>query len=168
MCIRDSSVVDAAPTIDGFTLTDNTVGMEVDGGMSLPTIFRSEILSGESRGWTTHAIDITSFAKNNQYVQIGANFVYAGGNADPRQGSYYGKYFMVSDRYRIAVDDGNGLQNVTDSSKTGYYPWGNSDSAVTQGGMSYDGGEGGAPVWDCNLYGYRNNPGGSYQYAYYY
>ena len=162
------SVVDAAPTIDGFTLSDNTVGMEVDGGMSLPTIYRSEILSGESRGWTTHAIDITSFAKNNQYVQIGANFVYAGGNADPRQGSYYGKYFMVSDRYRVAVDDGNGLQNVTDSSKTGYYPWGNNDPAVTQGGMSYDGGEGGAPVWDCNLYGYRYNPGGSYQYAYYY
>ena len=162
------SVVDAAPTIDGFTLTDNTVGMEVDGGMSLPTIYRSEILSGESRGWKTHAIDITSFAKNNQYVQIGANFVYAGGNADPRQGSYYGRYFMVTDRYRIAVDDGNGLQNVTDSSKTGYYPWGNNDPAVTQGGMSYDGGEGGAPVWDCNLYGYRYNPGGSYQYAYYY
>ena len=162
------SVVDAAPTIDGFTLTDNTVGMEVDGGMSLPTIYRSEILSGESRGWTTHAIDITSFAKNNQYVQIGANFVYAGGNADPRQGSYYGRYFMVTDRYRIAVDDGNGLQNVTDSSKTGYYPWGNNDPAVTQGGMSHDGGEGGAPVWDCNLYGYRYNPGGSYQYAYYY
>ena len=161
------SVSDAAPSIDGFTLTDNTVGMEVDGGMSLPTIYRSEILSGQGRGWQTHAIDITTFAKNNQYVQVGANFVYAGGNADPR-GSYYGRYFMVTDRYRIAVDDGNGLTNVTDSSKTGYYPWGNLDSAVSQGGMSYDGGEGGAPVWDCNLYGYRYNPGGSYQYAYYY
>ena len=161
-------VTDAAPTIDGFTLTDNTVGMSVDGGMSLPTLFRSTVLSGESAGWTTHAIDITSFAKNNNYVQIGVNTVYDGGNSDPVYGSYYAKYFMTTDRWRIAVDDGSGLTNVTDSSVTGYYPWGNSDPAVTAGTHTYDGGNGGAPVWDCNLYGYRYNPGGSYQYAYYY
>ena len=82
-------MTDAAPTIDGFTLTDNTVGMSVDGGMSLPTLFRSTVLSGESAGWTTHAIDITSFAKNNNYVQIGVNTVYDGGNSDPIYGSYY-------------------------------------------------------------------------------
>ena len=154
--------------IDGFTLTDNTVGMSVDGGMSLPTLFRSTILSGQSAGWTTHAIDITSFAKQNNYVQIGVNTVYDGGNSDPIYGSYYAKYFMTTDRWRIAVDDGSGLTNVTDSSVTGYYPWGNNDPAVTAGSHTYDGGNGGAPVWDCNLYGYRYNPGGSYQYAYYY
>ena len=119
------SVTDAAPTIDGFTLTDNTVGMEVDGGMSLPTLYRSTILSGQSAGWTTHAIDITSFAKNNNYVQLGTNIVYGGGNSDPVYGNYYAKYFMTTDRWRIAVDDGdgNGLTNVTDSSVTGYYPY---------------------------------------------
>jgi hypothetical protein len=161
-------VTDAAPTIDGFTLTDNTVGMSVDGGMSLPTLYRSTILSGESAGWTTHAIDIISFAKNNNFVQIGTNIVYGGGNSDPVYGSYYAKYFMTTDRWRVAVDDGSGLTNVTDSSVTGYYPWGNNDPAVTAGTHTYDGGNGGSPVWDCNLYGYKYNPGGSYQYAYYY
>ena len=149
------SVEDAAPTIDGFTLTDNTVGMEVDGGMSLPTIYRSTILSGESAGWTTHAVDITSFAMDNDYLQLSTSLIYGGGNSDPRRGSYYGKYFLTTDRWRIAVDDGNGLTNVTDSSVTGYYPWGNNDPAVQAGTHTYDGGQGGQPVWDCNLYGYR-------------
>ena len=163
------AVVDAAPTIDGFTLTDNTVGMVVDGGMSLPTLYRSTILSGESAGWTTHAIDITSFAKANNYVQIGTNIVYGGGNSDPIYGSYYAKYFMTTDRWRIAVDDGSGLTNVTDSSVTGYYPYSANDPASGTGGVAtYDGGRGGAATWDCNLYGYKYNPGGSYQYAYYY
>ena len=40
----------AAPTINGFTLTDNDVGVDVYGGMSLPTIYRSTLLSGQS-GW---------------------------------------------------------------------------------------------------------------------
>ena len=31
----------AAPTINGFTLTDNDVGVDVYGGMSLPTVYRS-------------------------------------------------------------------------------------------------------------------------------
>ena len=43
----------AAPAVNGFTLTDNDVGLEVYGGMSLPTIYRSTILSGEAQGWTT-------------------------------------------------------------------------------------------------------------------
>ena len=60
------------------------------------------------------------------------------------------------------------MTNVTDSSVTGYYPWGNNDPAVQAGTHTYDGGQGGQPVWDCNLYGYRYNVGGSYQYAYYY
>ena len=168
------TVVNAAPTIDGFTLTDNTVGIDMYGGMSLPTIYRSPLLSGESTGWKTHAIDITSFATENNFVQVGTNFVYAGGNADPR-GSYYGRYFMVTDRYRIAVDDGSGLTNVTDSSVTGYYPWGNNDPSVTGNAAqgiaathTYSGGVGGAPVWDCNLYGYKFNPGASYAPSSYY
>ena len=143
--------------------------MEVDGGMSLPTLYRSTILSGESPGWTTHAIDITSFAKNNNYVQLGTNIVYGGGNSDPVYGNYYAKYFMTTDRWRIAVDDGSGLTNVTDSSVTGYYPYSAADPASGTGGVAtYAGGQGGAPIWDCNLYGYRYNVGGSYQYAYYY
>ena len=151
------AVEDAAPTIDGFTLTDNTVGMTIDGGMSLPTMYRSTILSGESPGWTTYEIDITGFAKDNEFVQLGTNLVYGGGNSDPRRGSYYGKYFMTTDRWRIAVDDGDGtgLNNVTDSSVTGYYPYSANDPASGTGGVaSYDGGQGGAPIWDCNLYGY--------------
>jgi hypothetical protein len=78
---------------------------------------------------------------------------------------------MTTDRWRIAVDDGDGtgLNNVTDSSVTGYYPYSAADPASGSGGVaSYAGGQGGAPIWDCNLYGYRYNVGGSYQYAYYY
>ena len=165
-------VVDAAPTIDGFDLQDNTVGLIVDGGMSLPTLYRSTILSGHSAGWSTNAVDITSFAKANNFVQIGTNIVYGGGNSDPVYGSYYAKYFMTTDRWRIAVDsgDGNGLTNVTDSSVTGYYPYSAADPASGTGGVAtYESGaRGGAPIWDCNLYGYRYNVGGSYQYAYYY
>ena len=37
-------VKDSAPTINGFTLTDNTVGMEIDGGMSLPTVYRLSLI----------------------------------------------------------------------------------------------------------------------------
>ena len=33
----------AAPDVDGFTLTDNDVGIDVEGGMSLPTIYRKPI-----------------------------------------------------------------------------------------------------------------------------
>ncbi len=161
-------VHDAAVAINGYTLTNNTVGMDIEGGMSLPTIYRSTTLSGEPMGWTTHEIDITSLAEESNYLQVGVNQVYMGGNSDPRRGSYYWKYFLTTDRYRIAVDDGTGLQNVTDSSVTGYYPWGNNDPAVQAGTHTYDGGVGGQPVWDCNIYGYRYNPGGSYQYAYYY
>ncbi|MDP6899294.1 MAG: type IV pilin [Candidatus Thalassarchaeaceae archaeon] len=160
-------VHNAAPSIDGFTLTDNTVGMDVEGGMSLPTIYRSTILSGESAGWKTHAIDITSFAKENNYVQVGVNQVYGGGNSDPYFGSYYAKYFLTTDRYRIATKTtGGSLTNVTDASVEGYYPWSTSDA--TANGLTYSGGVGGAPVWDCNLYGYEYNPGGSYRYGYYY
>ena len=157
------TVVNAAPTIDGFTLTDNTVGLDIEGGMSLPSIYRSTTLSGESAGWTTHAIDITSFAKDNNFVQIGVNQVYGGGNSDPVFGSYYSKYFLTTDRYRIAVDDGSGLANVTAGS-TGYYPYAASDP---DGGSGYAGGVGGEPQWDCNYYGYQYNPGGSFQYGYY-
>jgi flagellin-like protein len=156
-------VLNAAPVIDGFTLTDNTVGLDISGGMSLPSIYRSTTLSGEPAGWTTHAIDITSFAKANNFVQVGVNQVYGGGNSDPIYGSYYARYFLTTDRYRIAVDDGSGLTNVTAGS-TGYYPYAASDP---DGGSNYAGGVGGEPQWDCNYYGYQYNPGGSYQYGYY-
>ena len=157
------TVLNAAPTIDGFTLTDNTVGLDIEGGMSLPSIYRSTILSGESPGWTTHEVDITAFAKNNNFVQLGVNQVYGGGNSDPIYGSYYAKYFLTTDRYRIAVDDGSGLTNVT-AGGAGYYPYAASDP---DGGSNYAGGVGGEPQWDCNYYGYQYNPGGSYQYGYY-
>jgi plastocyanin len=161
-------VTDAAPTIDGFTLTNNTVGMDVYGGMSLPSIYRSTRLSGESAGWTTHAIDITSFAKNSNFVQVGLNSVYMGGNSDPVYGSYYAKYYLTYDRMRIAVDSGSGLTNVSQGD-VGYYPYGTTDPAENTGNVgTYDGGVGGEPVWDCNYYGYQYNPGGSYQYGYYY
>ncbi|RUA00560.1 MAG: hypothetical protein DSY88_10670, partial [Candidatus Poseidoniales archaeon] len=55
-------VKNAAPSISGFTLTDNTVGIEINGGMTLPTIYRSTLLSGASRGWATYDMDISNLA----------------------------------------------------------------------------------------------------------
>jgi len=163
-------VINAAPAIDGYTLTDNTVGIDVSGGMSLPTIYRSTLLSGQSQGWTTYEIDITDMATDNNFLQVGVDMIYGGGNSDWRKGSYYSRYYMTTDRYRIAIDDGDGtgLNNITDSSVTGYYPWGSNDPAVLAGTHTYSGGVGGQPVWDCNLYGYEYNPGNSYRYGYYY
>ena len=76
-------MLNSAPTVDGFTLTDNDVGIDVEGSMSLPTIYRSPRLSGESTGWKTYAIDLTTYMGDSDYLQVGWNAVYAGGNAHP-------------------------------------------------------------------------------------
>ena len=46
----------AAPSIDGFTSTGNTVGIDAHGGMTLPTIYRSTSLENVARGWKTHEL----------------------------------------------------------------------------------------------------------------
>ena len=76
-------IKDAAPAIDGFTLNDNTVGVEIDGGMTLPSIYRSTLLSGQQRGWETYEFDLTGLAENYNYIQFGFNNVYMGGNVHP-------------------------------------------------------------------------------------
>ena len=149
-------VHNAAPSVDGFTLSNNEVGVDVYGSMSLPSIYRSTALSGESRGWVTHEIDITSFAKDFDVIQMGFNSVYNGGNAHPTNNNWAYRDYMIYDRIRLAVDvgDGSGLQNVTYTHPSAM----NTDSDTSQPE---------AAVWDCNAYGYQYNPGGSYQYAYY-
>jgi hypothetical protein len=51
----------AAPSVDGFIANGNTVGVSAYGGMSLPTIYRSTILSGINTGWYTHEIPLSSY-----------------------------------------------------------------------------------------------------------
>ena len=93
-----------APQVDGFTSTDNTVGVDVYGGMSLPTIYRSTLLSGQSTGWTTYKIDLsTSLA--DDYLQVGWNSIYGGGNAHPTYNYATSKYYMITDRYNIELED---------------------------------------------------------------
>jgi len=143
-----------APTVNDFTLSNNDVGIENYGGMALPTIYRSPLLQGQS-GWQTHEIDITNFAKGDDVVQMAFNSVYAGGNAHPY--NYYSShYYMIYDRMRIYADtgDGNGLQLIDYSHSMALNT--DSDTSTPE-----------PPVWDCNAYGYQYNPGGSYQYAYY-
>ena len=105
----DTGVVikDAAPSIDGFTLTDNTVGFEINGGMTLPTVFRSTLLSGASRGWTTYEMDISNLAASYDYIQYGFNTVYAGGNVHPLYNYATSRYYGVYDRMRIEMDGQN-------------------------------------------------------------
>lgn len=164
-------VKNAAPSIDGFTLTNNTVGIEVNGGMTLPTIYRSTLLSGASRGWTTYDMDITNLAASYNYIQYGFNTVYAGGNVHPRYNYASSKYYGVYDRARIALDTGSGLTNFTMNSAgkqmTGYYDSGDTSNQGNRLNPNHPSRNDGWARYDCNLYGYQYSPGGSYQYGYY-
>ena len=152
-----------APQIDGFTSTDNTVGVDVYGGMSLPTIYRSTSLSGKSTGWHTYAVDLSSFLGTGDYLQVGANAIYGGGNAHPRFNYGSSKYYMMSDRWNIEItyDDGSGevSENITTPDKLGYYPYGSNDPKSGNGAATYAGGEGGVASWHCSDYGYSYGPG---------
>lgn len=163
-----------APQVDGFTSNGNTVGVDVHGGMSLPTIYRSSSLSGMSAGWHTYKIDLSTFLGTGDYLQVGANSIFGGGNAHPTYNYATSKYYWVSDRLNIMfVDDQGNEWNITDSGQEGYYPYGSNDPAVTAGTHSYNGGTGGAPSWHCNYYSYNYGPNyqswdGYYYYMYYY
>ena len=142
--------------------------------MSLPTIYRSSALSGQSAGWTTYKIDLSTYLGSGDYLQVGANSIYAGGNAHPTYNYASSKYYWVSDRMNIMFeDDAGNAWNITDDGQEGYYPYGSNDPAVTAGTHSYNGGTGGAPSWHCNYYGYNYGPNyqswdGYYYYLYRY
>ena len=72
--------------------------------MSLPTLYRSTLLSGQSNGWTTHAIDMSGFL-GEDYVQIGYNSVYGGGNAHPTYNWASARYYMITDRMNVELTD---------------------------------------------------------------
>ena len=149
-----------APQVDGFTSTDNTVGVDVYGGMSLPTIYRSTLLSGQSTGWTTYKIDLSTFL-GDDFLQVGTNSIYGGGNAHPRYNYATTKYYMITDRYNIELEDDNGnVWNITDSEHLGYYPISAADpkSGATGYSTYAAGAVGGVPSWDCNTYGYAYGP----------
>lgn len=149
----------AAPQIDGFTSTDNTVGLDMEGGMSLPTIYRSPSLSGMTRGWHTYDIDLSSFVGNSDYLQVGANSIYAGGNAHPTYNFNTGKYYFITDRLRVELTDNNGNSWNISEGDTGYYPYSANDPNEGVGDVgTYQGGAGGVPQWDCNYYGIDYGP----------
>ena len=151
-----------APSVAGFTLTNNDVGMEFFGGMALPSIYRSTLLSGESTGWTTHAIDLSAQVNSGKrYIQIGYDSIYGGGNAHPTYNYATNKYYMITDRirYEISLDDGTKFNYSYDQAgrdSAGYWNEPTSDSSEYGGWGSYD----------CSYYGYsRYNP--EYNYYYY-
>jgi len=149
-----------APQVDGFTSTDNTVGVDVYGGMSLPTIYRSTLLSGENTGWKTYKIDLSTYL-GNDFLQVGYNSIYGGGNAHPTYNYATSKYYMITDRYNIELEDTNGnAWNITQSSDLGYYPYSAADPASGVGSTaSYTAGAtGGVPSWSCDYYGYSYGP----------
>jgi hypothetical protein len=149
-----------APQIDGFTATDNVVGLDVYGGMSLPTLYRSTLLSGQSTGWTTYKIDLSTYLAND-YLQVGWNSIYGGGNAHPTYNYATSKYYMITDRYNIELeDDAGNAWNITDSDDLGYYPYSAADPASGDGTHATytTGASGGVPSWNCNSYGYSYGP----------
>ena len=161
-----------APQVDGFTLSDNDVGIGVYGGMSLPTVYRSTLLSGQNAGWKTYAIDASTFlGGGNNYLQIGANAIYGGGDAHPYYSYTTSKYYLIFDRLNIELTDNAGNKwNVTNPSHLGYYPYSSSDPAISTYSHvgNYDGGNGGAPSWHCNYYGYNYGPNYNYYDGYFY
>ena len=149
-----------APQVDGFTATDNTVGVDVYGGMSLPTIYRSTLLSGQSAGWTTYKIDLSTYL-GDDFLQVGWNSIYGGGNAHPIYNYATAKYYMITDQYKIELEDNAGnAWNITSASDDGYYPYSASDPASGDGTHATytEGAAGGVPSWDCNMYGYSYGP----------
>ncbi len=149
-----------APQVDGFTSTDNTVGVDVYGGMSLPTVYRSPLLSGESTGWTTYKIDLSTYLSDD-YLQVGWNSIYGGGNAHPTNNYATSKYYMITDRYNIEFEDDSGsVWNITSSDDLGYYPYGSDDPASGDGTHATyaAGATGGVPSWSCDYYGYSYGP----------
>ena len=121
-----------APQVDGFTSTGNTVGINAYGGMSLPTIYRSTSLSGQTAGWTTYKIDLSTYLGTGDYMQVGANSVWAGGNAHPTYNYFASKYYFITDRMNIMFEDDAGNEwNITDSGQQGYYPYGSNDPALS-------------------------------------
>lgn len=161
-----------APQVDGFTLSNNDVGIAVYGGMSLPTIYRSTLLSGQNSGWKTYAIDASTFLGNgNNYLQIGANAIYGGGDAHPYYSYSTSHWYLIFDRLNIELTDTSGNKwNVTNPGQIGYYPYSSSDPAISTYSHvgNYDGGTGGAPSWHCNYYGYNYGPNYQYYDGYFY
>ena len=67
-----------------------------------------------------HEVDLTAFM--DDYIQIGANSVYAGGSGHPYSSSYYSKYYMITDRMNIQLTDDSGNSWYVNSTTTdGYY-----------------------------------------------
>ena len=155
----------AAPSIDGFTSTGNTVGIDAHGGMTLPTIYRSSSLENVARGWKTHEVDMSAFIGTADFLQVGANSVYGGGYATPTQSWWSSaRYYMITDRWNIELTytDANGAvvsENITSNDSEGYYPTSLDDEKSGAAGYAtYAGGEGGVASWHCNYYAYSYGP----------
>ena len=155
----------AAPSIDGFTSTGNTVGIDAHGGMTLPTIYRSTSLENVARGWKTHEVDFSAFIGTADFLQVGANSIYGGGYATPTQSWWSSaRYYMITDRWNIELTytDASGAvvsENITSDESEGYYPTSTSDTKSGAAGYAtYAGGEGGVASWHCNYYGYSYGP----------
>jgi len=124
-----------------------------------------------SAGWETYEIDLSTYLGTGNYLQVGANSIYAGGNAHPTYNYASSKYYFITDRMNIQfTDDSGNSWNVTDGGQKGYYPYSSSDPAISSNADvgSYNGGVGGAPSWHCNYYGYDYGPNYQSQDGYYY
>ena len=112
-----------------------------------------------STGWQTYDIDLSAFIGNSDYLQVGANSIYAGGNAHPYYNYWTSKYYFITDRYRMELTDNAGNTWNISAGDTGYYPYSSSDPNEGVGDVgTYQGGKGGVPQWDCNYYGVDYGP----------
>ena len=151
----------AAPTVNAFTITGTTTGVDVEGSMTLPTLYRSTAISGMS-GWKHYSVDLTSLAKSNDYVQVGAKIVMDAGTNGLWGYSYAGDYLAFDKMYYNVGLNGNAAEPLRP---------GNQGATYAASGSTIDTYHKYNPYYRCGngfSYSYIKDWGGNpYTYNYY-
>ncbi len=114
--------------------------------------------------WEEYTVDLTSWVGQADYLQPAMMINYGGTYTYRYTVGGYGVTswsvpYVTMDNLVIEVTDNSGASYlIQDENDVGYYPYSQNDPAVTNGGLSYLGGAGGAPFWDCNYGGESPNP----------
>ena len=144
--VRDADTAimlkDAAPMIDNYVITGSNTGIDVEGSMSLPQLYRSFALCNcqndvNNRGWAQYSVDVTSLAKSSNYVQVGMRMEVDAGSTGIH-GYTWGGDYMAFDGMFYKASWGGGPdyvvrpnnQNVNGGS-TGSSSWTSSNQGST-------------------------------------
>jgi flagellin-like protein len=170
--------------LDDYTSTGNTNGIIAEGSPSLPQIYSSAVLQGittntpysassngmnhcrsahfiECYQWETYTVDLSSWVGIDDYIQPSMMLNYGGTYRSVWSGWGSVYPYVSMDNLKITMTDTSGNSWVVDGTSNngvGYYPYSATDPAVTNGGATYMGGQGGPAAYDCNNYGTSLTP----------